>query len=459
MFSCKKETEVITDANTHSVSDVNQPIGIMSSGDGKWDLLGFGYDITGEYAHSRSAAYPVIDIEQLKNANPTMVIPSGSETSDPMFEVGENAVDFQRKITMNSKFTGGDGLLFKGTINFNFSQEDKWSSKYIYAMFSQRILKRRVKVMKDMPILTAYLHPKFVTDANTLSPADLISRYGTHVLIDIDLGGRFEMIYRAETSSSNRIVAAGGGLETNFVNVFGVNINTTYDSNESKKNFNQLMYARTVGGAAEKSIGAITVGADGRPSATINVAGWATGVTDDNSELIGINDGIPIYEFVTNESKKAALRTYYVSYLAANQVSLMPDNVYEYFNPTYTDHYYTIIDEGSRGGDGSWNFEKISFKAFTTQATGSVPVYQYFNKRYTDHYYTTKYEGPVAGDGSLTYEKIAFYAFTSQQPGTVPVYSYFNGTRTDHYYTKTYEGATTGGGGWKYEKVAFYTFP
>ena len=36
------------------------------AGDGKYDLLGFGYDVTGEYLHPRSVRSPVLDIKSTK---------------------------------------------------------------------------------------------------------------------------------------------------------------------------------------------------------------------------------------------------------------------------------------------------------------------------------------------------------------------------------------------------------
>jgi hypothetical protein len=454
-FSCKKNTNDIAPKPAH-ITPQNK---VMYAGDGQWDLLGYAYNITGDYASSYSATFPAIDVQKLRITNPSMLQPSGSETTTTTFQVGENATDFLSKYSGATNIKGGDGLLFKGTVDLNFSNTDKWSSKYIYGVYNQKVIKRGVYVMKDLAILKANLDAKFASDINTLSSADLVNRYGTHVLTDIRLGGKMEIIYRAETTNSNRITAASAGVETSFVKIFGIKTTGTYDENLLRTNFNQSITARTVGGASEKFLSGITIGADLRPSATIDVAGWSSGVTDANSELIDIIDAIPIYDLITDQTKKAAVQSYINTYLADHKISLTPEDVHQYMSDTYADHYYTIQNEGTTTGGGKWKYEKVPFKAFTSNVPGTIPVYQYMSDTYSDHYYTTTNEGPTAGGGAWKYEKIAFYAFAKQEPGTVPVYVYFSQMYTDHYYTKTYEGTTTGSGNWKYEKVAFYTYP
>lgn len=68
LFSCKKSTDDVTKP-TYNITPQNK---LMSAGDGQWDLLGYGYDMTGDYANSNSATFPVIDVEKLRIAYPTM---------------------------------------------------------------------------------------------------------------------------------------------------------------------------------------------------------------------------------------------------------------------------------------------------------------------------------------------------------------------------------------------------
>lgn len=316
--SCKKTEVEQTEKIFDKKSEV--PVRLMSAGDGQWDLLGFGYDVTKDFANSNSSTYPIVDVEKLRLENITSVISSGAEASQNDFEVGENVEEFSRKITQKATLTGGAGLLFKGTIDYNFSVENKWSSTYIYGLYNMKVIKRRVYMMHDLDLLKRYLHPKFLSDIDNFSPAELVDLYGTHVLTDIRLGGKLELLYQAETTHSNRTVAAGAGTETSFAKVFGVSVSGTYDQSSVKNNFNQKATARTIGGNSEQTISGITIGSDGRPSATINVSGWASGVTDSNAELVDINRAIPIYDLISNTTKREAVRSYVEQYLLNNQI-------------------------------------------------------------------------------------------------------------------------------------------
>jgi len=322
LWACQK------DERTEDSELTNKPKGphgkTLEAGDGEWDLLGFGYNLTGEYAISDASTFQIIDVERLKNEHPTYINNSGSETSSPYFIVGMNSEDFTRKITAKTKLTGGDKLLFKGTIDANFSQEDKWSSKYIYASYTNLIVKRRVRLIADTELLKNYLHQGFIDHVNAYTPEQLVSTYGTHVLTDIRLGGKMDLIYRAETTNSDRIIAAGAGVETSFFKIFNQNTSGTYDATAKLKNFNEQVMARTVGGASQSTVKGITFNQDGIPTATIDVSTWGAGVTDANAELVEIseNGAIPLYDLISDPTKKAAVKEYVDQYLIDNQVRL-----------------------------------------------------------------------------------------------------------------------------------------
>lgn len=70
-------------------------------------------------------------------------------------------------------------------------------------------------------------------------------------MLDINLGGKIEIIYQAETSSSTRSLAASSGTEVAFTKIFGVSGYNTFEGSSSlaKSNYNQTVIARTIGGA------------------------------------------------------------------------------------------------------------------------------------------------------------------------------------------------------------------
>ena len=318
LCSCKKNL------NTDNSAPLPPPETLATAGDGAWDLLGFGYNVTGDYGTSDASTFPVVDVARLVQEQPTYIIASGAETSTVLFEVGLNAEDYIKKITAKTKLRGGAGFLFKGVIDANFSQEDKWSSKFIYGSYSNLIIKRRVRMIADADFLKNYLHQGFLDHVQNYSPALLVSTYGTHVLTDIRLGGRIELIYQSQTTSSERIIAAGAGVQSSFFGVFNQNTSGTYDETAKANNFNESVTARTIGGASQTTIKGISFNANGTPSAAIDVSAWGAGVTDQNAELVQISEegAIPLYDLIADPVKKAAVKAYIDQYLLDNAVRL-----------------------------------------------------------------------------------------------------------------------------------------
>lgn len=323
LSSCRKE-KLMPELDTQLASTLSKLM-VSQPGDGKWDVLGYGYDVTGQYASSESTTFPVIDVEKFKLEQPEFVISSGAETGTHYFEAGSNAEDFSFKMTEDSKIGVGLPKIFSGTIDSNSSREDKWSSKYIYGTYSDLTIKKGLKMVIDIVLMKKYLHPGFLNYVETLTPEKLVEIYGTHVLTNIKLGGKLELIYSAQSRSSDRIEAAGSGTTASFKEIFNITTHETTNETAASSNFDEKAFVRTIGGNAGAGIIAnITFNSDGKPSSTYNIAAWSAGLTDDNAELISISPGgmLPLYEFIENPAKKAALKSYIEQYLIEKQVKL-----------------------------------------------------------------------------------------------------------------------------------------
>ena len=61
-------------------------------------------------------------------------------------------------------------------------------------------------------------------------------------------------------------------------------------------------------------------------------------------------------------------------------------------------------------GGGKWKSDGILFYAYSYQKGGTVPIYQYWNATDKDHYYSVD-NLPTAGGGKWINEGIAFYAY------------------------------------------------
>lgn len=452
MVSCKQE---IISPNTEDEmkTGISDDKTVHSAADGKLDLLGYGYDLTGDHENSNPALFSAIDVEKLKNEHPDIIENLKIDSTETFFEVGGNAFEFLKNISSKKKFSRPEELLFKGLVDFNFSNADKWSSKYIYGLYSQRFINKRILMKKDKVLLMKYLNQQFIADINRLTAAELVKIYGTHILTDFRLGGKMEVIYQAETNNNNRSLAAAAGTEAAFAKVFGVRTPNAQDELVVKNNYNQNVTIRTIGGASEKIISGIKFGTDGSPIVSINVPAWKSGITDNNAELIEINDAIPLYELITDPAKKSQVQNYITEYFKAHQVTLTTDVVYIFENAARKDYALSTNINTPQVYPG-WAYSDVVFKAYTYNPSVAQPIYSYINNVNGDHAYTTT----KITLADWVAEGIPFYAYSSQVPGTVPVYQFYNSANTSHYYS-TNRNATSGYAGWAFEGVCFYAFP
>jgi hypothetical protein len=147
--------------------------------------------------------------------------------------------------------------------------------------------------------------------------------------------------------------------------------------------------------------------------------------------------------------------------LAAGDMALVSVNpwvlkpIYQYWNPSITDHYYPECWKGNNNGVG-WQFECVWGAMYNVQRDGTVPLYQYWNPTLNSHFYTTTWQGNDNGHG-WRYDYIVGYVFNSNTAGTTPLYCYWNSGLSDWWYTTSWQG--TNNGGWVYQGVACYVIP
>ena len=97
------------------------------------------------------------------------------------------------------------------------------------------------------------------------------------------------------------------------------------------------------------------------------------------------------------------------------------------------------------------------FKAYLTNASGTVPVYEFYNTSTGDHYDSIN-PNEVNGLANWVNDGIKYYAYSTNVSGSIPVYSFYNSSKTDHYLTPDIN-AVNGSSGWVNEGVKFYVLP
>lgn len=330
--------------------------GILSAGDGKNDLLGYGYDVTGEYANSSASKFSVINVDALQRDQPLRVEWDLSKTQVGNLTSGENARSYLEK--KSTKVKGSlNFTLFKASIETSFSSSSSGSSafnsKFIYSSYDLVIKQKRVKLNADIALLKQYLQPTFIADIQNRNPADIVNAYGTHVLIDIILGAKLEVMYQSESIASERTKASEIGIDVGLKKVFNLSagLNYNYSEEEKNANFTQRLHFRTIGGDPSRSlIGQVPIGTS---TPTIDISSWQSSSQVENAELIdfGENGILPLYELIDDPIKRDAVKNYIEQYLRDREAALIPQKIYaKIYADNIVSHFYF---------DSYWNDVKI----------------------------------------------------------------------------------------------------
>lgn len=444
-----------------------EEIETKSGGDGVYDLLGYGYDVTEQYYHPSSSKNKVINTVALKKDYPNRVEMNLSSSNSGKIFVGTTAEDYTKEVTAYAKI-GVSIPVFGGNLSANFSYSQLYSSRFSIAEYNLIIRKKQLFYNAPISILSQYVTAEFMTDVNKQSPDYIIKNYGTHVLTNIILGGRLNVMYRSyiESSASSKKEAVTVGVSSGVKKIFSVDAGGTINESIAKKNTEEMLVYQTVGGDPSKAIvGALSLTPESNTK--IDIKAWQESCNISNVALVDAQPetAIPIYEFVENASKKEALKKalndYYLRKKFVDVNSAVP--FYRYHNVKSKDHFYTTNwSELGKGKDG-YAYEWIAGYIYTNSSSvkGLVPLYQYYDEKNKDHFYTTDWSELQQGKDKYVYEKIAGYVFpsSSRPNGTVPMYRYWDSQSVDHFYTTDWSELQQGKDKYVYEWVACNIFP
>jgi hypothetical protein len=327
LYACKK-SDLAANVPVKTLPDSNilvtgPPANALNSSlniDKTYNLLGYGYDITGKYADTSAVRGQAINMAAFDAGNPNRVVTDLSATSTFNIINAVNAEDLSAQIS--ARLTETNGLKqFKQAIVSPFADGNALSSAYVYGYYAVIIDQQRLKINAGNNLLVNYLTPSFVSDSQTLSAADLVKKYGTHVLSDIQLGAKFNIIYQAKTNSTSRLAAASAGFRYAIDKVFGLfsgaldPINTVDLNTVSSP---KLVYEAK--GADQSKLKWNT----SSKTPTLDITAWRLSSTEASAAFIDIspNGLIPLDALISDPIKQAEVKSFISNYLVAQQVKL-----------------------------------------------------------------------------------------------------------------------------------------
>ena len=151
-----------------------------------------------------------------------------------------------------------------------------------------------------------------------------------------------------------------------------------------------------------------------------------------------------------------------IVFLTPQNASAAQVPLYQYWNPTIGDHFYTIdINEIGQYPTNGYTLEKTACDVFDTQETGTVALFRYYNYQDGDHFYTTDWNELGYGAYGWYFEKVEGYVYPPDSESGIPFYQYWNGNGSvlDHFYTTNWNELGNGAYGWNFERVMCHVEP
>ncbi|WP_411972292.1 MAC/perforin domain-containing protein [Sphingobacterium sp. Lzh-3] len=452
-FSCSKDRLIESQSTGSLEKKAIANLQAGKFGNGIFNDLGRGYDMTGQFANAEAVANRVLNIDALNASQAGRVIADSIYSQEYEENYGENAESYSQSLT--SKLNAGFSLpLFGKTLTNSFNSSDSsqhaFNSKYIYGSCNVVVKQLRHRINAPINILLTSLDANFLQDIKTLSAESIVKSYGTHVLVDIYAGAAMDVLFQSETKHENRFNAAKSGASSAMKDVFNISIANGSETSSSNDNYNRTLKYKTRGGDPSKAL-VNTINLDiSKPQ--VSFASWQASSTISNSVLVDIapNGLISLDEFIADPTKKSEVKAYISKYLLDRKTKLYHERVPIY---SYVKNGGGIHLLSQSAYEGSyWKNETIGFYAYANPVNNSIPVRWYTTSpTMRDNLYTLNF-----GDGYWNdFKGVVFYAYRNQEPGTVPIYEYTNKDGKDHYYSPNIEGDPY----WRRRGVAFYAYP
>ena len=261
-YSCSELDDFSVESTSESLSTPTT----RYAGDEKYDVLGYGYDVTGEYLHPLSVRNPVLNIAKYEQEHFDRLQYNTSSYGFDQMYYGYSASDYTKDITKETKVTtnmsyGNEKVdtvpYFSGNITSNnyLKTEYAYSDKYSFASVDAVRNRKHIWINDEISLLSKYLSESFKADLERLSPSRIVERYGTHVLTDFIIGGRYKLVYRSVITHSKdathkKKTVASGFKAALFGIGFSLNISRTIQTDESlvKDNQNKELFVQFYGG-------------------------------------------------------------------------------------------------------------------------------------------------------------------------------------------------------------------
>jgi len=317
-------------------------------------VLGRGYDVFEKYANPEFIKSTILDFDALESAGMIEKTPLEQTTYETIS--GTTSLSYQEHMGFTADLEG-NYKFFSGSLGSSFSSSILSNSANQYATVQVRVRKNMyaVKNRTDLLILKNYLDSDFKERLNDVDydPNDLFDNYGTHVMVGVITGARYDYSLAATQSSSNTGQDITAYAQASFANTFGsagASSSYSFDSETYEAFSSSEPSVSAVGGNS-----AVVASEDG-------LNNWIDSINDNTvvfSDYAASDGLVPVWALCDDSSRASAIADAYVNwedtkydqYVQINPISPIPTTGKLRFT-LVNFHNFDVMD--GMGGDAEW---------------------------------------------------------------------------------------------------------
>lgn len=316
--------------------------------------LGYGYNLlTDDYFNFSSIKdnIPALDTDKL--AKDGLIRTDNISDTRVLYISGTDVSSYQSDFA-SSFHLSESGVFFKGSFSSSFTESNHVSSTESFVKTSILVAKKKEYIdLSSKSNLKDYMTAKFKDDVNgNMSPSELIQNYGTHILLNISMGGRMDLnyMYHNYYQTSSESLKASAKAAYNGISASG---SASFSKSAMKLYENSTFNAKQLGGAsvditslndAQKNYKNWFDSLNARTDLDLIDAGNLgfsnSSPSKNGSQNYEINNPgfIPIWKFAEDENRQQEIENEYKILAGDNKTSFNGLQTKEYIDKIYITH-------------------------------------------------------------------------------------------------------------------------
>ena len=310
----KSEDEIITEADKHGRGREGM-LGVAGDVVKQYDgYLGYGYNIltAAFYNHKDiKTGHPVIDMDALAEEDFVYIEKKSSQHVDYVTYVSSSAKEYSEHFATAADIKARIG--FTGSFKASFKMDHTMQMKSNQNLITtQALLETQNDFILDVDakLLAQYATSTFKQADAEKTAGDLIDLYGTHVLANIMLGGRFDINYFYTSTETSESTAIETSAQASYRGISG-GASGSDDKDRKEIETHSNIYFRTYGGS-------VTADPTSISAAVSSYKDWSKNVENGKITFVHASEVIPLWDIVAHlqdfepaAEKSAAIKQYF----------------------------------------------------------------------------------------------------------------------------------------------------